>query len=82
MRWHLLCLDAGLECQAAEPGSSSQSAASLPAPVLRLTQTQEGQRRGCLHSRAALHASLRLAGWSRQSTLHLGLSLGQTHPLI
>lgn len=44
---HLLYLEARLECPEAGPGRSSESTAFLPAPVLRLTQTQEGgQRRG------------------------------------
>lgn len=54
--WHLLHLEARLECHKAGPGSTSQSAAFLPAPVLRLTQTQEGQRQGCLHSRGPVSA--------------------------
>ena len=83
MCWHLLCLEARLECPEAGPGRSSESAAFLPAPVLRLTQTQEGQRRGMFAQPIGpLHSSLCPPDWSRESMLGFGSSLGQSPPLI
>ena len=59
MCWHLLRLEAGLECHEAGPGRSSESAAFLPTPVLRLTQTQEGQRQRVFAQQIDfLHSSL------------------------
>lgn len=79
--WHLPCLGAGLE--GGGPGLAAVQTDRLPpGPVLRLTQTPEGQRRECLHSGQTFPTppSAR-PGRGQKRTPDSGSGMGQSPPL-
>lgn len=81
--WHLLCLEAGLECHEAGPGSSSERIAFLPGSCSQAHTNPGRAETGSVCTADRLSPLLPLPGWSRgERAAWFGFKFGPESSLI